>query len=136
MRRFLTLSALLAPAALTALALLALPVHAQQASDRQTKLLHQIGECLAKGLPPDWRQAEMTVDLKAPGGQTGDATYLMMRKLSGGRYEPFKPCDERKAARSLLEVRKLQPADKRGWKSAHLAIYSDGKFELTFDYPK
>jgi hypothetical protein len=110
---------------------------AQQASEEETKLLEGIAQCLAAGLPHDWRQAEMLVELKSPDAETGDVRYLMMRNLSGGQYEAFTPCNERQAARELVvEMRKLQPAEKRGWKGARFVVYRNGKFDLTFDYSK
>lgn len=108
----------------------------QPASEEQNRLLAEIAECLQAGLPPDWRAAEMAVELKKPGDETGEVRYLMRRALSGGEFELFRPCDEKKAARALLGVRKLQPADRRDWTGARLVIRNDGTYDLTFDYPK
>lgn len=119
--------------------LLAAPLAArgQQASEAETRLAQEIAKCLAAGLPQDWEQAEMTIELAKPGADTGEARYLMRRKLAGGEFESFKPCDTRKAPRMLaVEIRKLQPKDRRGWKGARFVIHRDGKFDLTFDYPK
>ena len=119
--------------------LLALPfaAAAQDASEAQTKVLQEIGNCLSKGLPPDWRQAEMFVTLRKPGDETGSARYTMIRSLSGGEIETFLPCSERNPAKTfVMEVRKHQAKDKRGWTSARFTIYREGKFDLTFDYPK
>jgi hypothetical protein len=112
-------------------------VRAQQASEEETKLLNEIAQCLAVGLPHDWRQAEMLVELKSAEAETGDVRYLMMRNLSGGQYETFSPCADRQAARELVVgMRKLQPAEKRGWKGARFVVHRDGRFDLTFDYSK
>ena len=112
-------------------------VRAQQASEEETRLLNEIAQCLAVGLPHDWRQAEMLIELKSPEAETGEVRYLMMRNLSGGQYETFLPCNERQPARDLVvEMRKLQPAEKRGWKGARLVVYRNGKFDLTLDYSK
>jgi hypothetical protein len=110
---------------------------AQEASEAETKVLEQVAECLVAGLPQDWRQAEMLVELKSPEAESGDVRYLMMRNLSGGQYETFTPCDSRKAARMLVvEMRRLQPAERRGWKGARFVIQRAGKFDLTLDYSK
>ena len=112
-------------------------VRAQQASEEETRLLNEIAQCLTVGLPHDWRQAEMLVELKSPEVETGDVRYLMMRNLSGGQYETFLPCNERQPARDLVvQIRKLQPAEKRGWKGARFVMYRNGKFDLTLDYSK
>ena len=116
--------------------LLAPVAHAQQATEEQNRLLGEVAECLQAGLPPDWSAAEMVVELKKPGDESGEVRYLMRRALSGGQFELFRPCDEKKAARTLLEVRKLQPADRRNWTAARLTIRNDGTYDLTFDYAK
>jgi len=128
---------ILIPAVLAAALLAAAPASAQTASDAETKLMQDIGRCLFAGLPPDWREAEMYVTLKKPGDQTGDARYTMIRSLSGGQVENFLPCSDKQPAKTFVsEIRKLQPADKRGWTSARFTIHREGKFDLTFDYPK
>lgn len=127
MKRYLFITALL----------LAPLAQAQDTSEAQTKLLQDIFKCLAAVLPSDWREAEMLVTLKHPGDDTGEARFTMIRRLTGGQIELFKPCADRQPARTLtVELRKMQPADKRGWTSARLSIQRDGKFDLTFDYPK
>ena len=121
-------------------ALLAAPAagaQEQSATAAETALLAEIATCLATGLPSDWRQAEMIVELAKPGAETGTARYLVMRNLSGGQYESFAPCIDFQPARRLTtELRKLQPAERRDWKGARFVVYSDGKFDLTLDYSK
>lgn len=124
-------------------ALLALPAVASaqsdakaKASEAQNRIVGEVAQCLQAGLPPNWRTAEMKVDLKSPGAETGEVRYLTRRALSGGQFEPFRPCDEKKAARMLLGLRKHQDAQRRGWTSARLTLRSDGTYDLTFEYPK
>jgi hypothetical protein len=109
---------------------------AQTASEEQNRIVGEVAACLQAGLPPDWASAEMRVDLKAPGAETGDVTYVVRRKLSGGAFETFRPCDEKRAARTLLEIRKSQAKDRRAWTGAKLTLHSEGKYDLTFDYSK
>lgn len=111
-------------------------VLAQKANDEQNRIVGEVAACLQAGLPPDWAVAEMRVELKAPGADTGEASYVMRRKLSGGQFEPFRPCDERTAARTLLEIRKSQPKDRGAWTSAKLILRSEGSYDLTFGYSK
>ena len=122
---------------LLAFGVLALPVAAQQATEAQTKVLLDIAKCLAAGLPDNWEQAEMLVELAKPGADTGNVRYLVRRSLSGGVFEPFRPCNERQAAQALVrDFRKLQKEDQRAWKGARFVVHRDGKFDLTFDYGK
>ncbi|HWA38524.1 MAG TPA: hypothetical protein VG873_11715 [Burkholderiales bacterium] len=107
---------------------------AQTANEEQNRIVGEVAACLQAGLPPDWASAEMRVELKKPGAESGDVSYVMRRKLSGGAFEPFRPCDEKQAARTLLEIRKSQPKERRAWTGAKLTLHSEGKYDLTFDY--
>ena len=109
---------------------------AQTANVEQNRIVGEVAACLQAGLPPDWAVAEMRVDLKAPGADTGNVSYVMRRKLAGGQFEAFRPCDEKTAARTLLEIRKSQPKDRAAWTSAKLILRSEGSYDLTFDYTK
>lgn len=129
MRNLLTLLlaiALAAPAAVTA----------QEASAAEQKAVSAIVECLLEGLPEDWRRVEMVVELAKPGAETGDVQYRVTRGDTPDQYESFTPCDVRKPARTLLDARKSQPAERRGWTGARLLLQRDGKFGLHYDYPK
>jgi hypothetical protein len=59
----------------------------------------------------------------------------MRRKLSGGQFEAFRPCNEKTAARTLLDIRKSQPKDRAAWTGARLTLRVEGTYDLTFDYP-
>ena len=109
---------------------------AQKASADQNRIVGEVAQCLQAGLPENWAVAEMSIELKKPGADSGEATYVMRRKLSGGQFEPFRPCDEKKAALTLLDLRKSQPKDRRGWTGARLILRSEGSYDLTFDYSK
>ena len=122
--------ALLLPLSLAPLA--ALP---QEASEEEKVILSSIAQCMVAGLPQDWRRAEMNVMLPAAGADGGEVNYRMSRAL-GGEPEPFQPCDSRKPAQALVELRSLQTPERAGWNSARFVIHRDGKFDLTYDYPK
>lgn len=128
MRNFLTVIAALVMAAPAAMA--------QPASKAETQVVSTIVECLVEGLPEDWERAEMIVELAKPGAESGDVQYLVARTESEGRLEPFTPCDVRKPARALLDARKSQAPNRRGWTAAKLVLQRDGKFGLNYDYPK
>ncbi|HYD58544.1 MAG TPA: hypothetical protein VEB41_16685 [Burkholderiales bacterium] len=108
---------------------------AQKASEAQNRIVGEVAQCLQAGLPPNWQTAEMKVELKKPGAESGQVSYITRRALSGGEFEPFRPCDEKKAARTLLDLRKHQDAQRRAWTAARLIIRNDGTYDLTFEYP-
>ena len=117
-------------------ALAPLTAGAQSASEQESKVIASITGCMLSGLPSDWREAEMNVILPAPGGDGGQVSYLFVRRLGGGAWEEFVPCDVRRPAEALADLRKLQTPERAAWKSARLQIYPDGRFELKYDYPK
>jgi hypothetical protein len=117
------------------LALAPLAALAQQASEQEQATLASIAQCLVAGLPQNWQLAEMNVVLPEPGAPGGEVTYRMSRLLEG-KLEPFQPCDERKPAEALVELRKMQDEARAGWNAARFVIYRDGKFDLMYEYPK
>lgn len=120
---------------ITLLALAPFAAAAQEASEQEKAVLGSIAQCMVAGLPQDWRQAEMNVMLPAPGAAGGEVNYRMSRSLDG-TIEPFQPCDERKPAQALVEMRTLQTQERAAWNSARFVIYRDGRFDLKYDYPK
>lgn len=117
------------------LLLAALPAAAQQPTAQQEAVLTDIAKCLVAGLPEDWEQAEMTIKLPASDTDKGDVRYVFRRKLSGGTFENFRPCDAQMPPRALAGLRELQPPERRGWEGARFVMHRDGKFDVTFDYP-
>ena len=118
------------------LALAAAPAiaFAQGASFSETNAVARIAECLAQGAPGDWQRLTMVVELAKPGDPTGGVRYFATDP--SGKAEPYTPCDTRKPALMLLEARKSQTPERKGWISARLVLFEDGKFELHYDYPK
>jgi hypothetical protein len=107
---------------------------AQGASISETNAVARIAECLAQGAPGDWQRLTMVVELAKPGDATGGVRYFATD--ASGNAEPYTPCDTRKPALMLLEARKSQTPERKGWISARLVLFEDGKFELHYDYPK
>lgn len=118
------------------LALAATPAlaFAQGASIAETNAVARIAECLAQGAPGDWQRLTMVIELAKPGDETGNVRYLAAG--ADGAPQAYTPCDTRKPALVLIEARKSQAPERRGWISARLVLFEDGKFELHYDYPK
>jgi hypothetical protein len=109
---------------------------AQQASRTEVDAMTEIAQCLAEGLPADWRQAHMIVELPEPGASSGNVQYLVARGEIKDKLEPFTPCDVGKPARALIDMRQSQPSERRGWTTARVVLNPDGSFELNYDFPK
>ena len=109
---------------------------AQSASLAETDAVARIAECIAQGAPEDWQRLYMVIDLAKPGDETGQVRYLAARASAPNEPVAYTPCDTRKPAVILLEARKRQTPERKGWIGARLILYENGKFELNYDYPK
>ena len=107
---------------------------AQSASDEQTRAVSAIAECLAVGLPEQWKRFQMTIELPAPFSDTGGVLYMVT--LPNDRMQPIKPCDPGLPPRRLLGIRDSQPEKERGWTKAILTMRPDASFDLKYEYPK
>ena len=109
---------------------------AQSASIAETNAVARIAECLVVGAPPDWQKLYMIVELSEAGAETGEVRYLAQRESSPDKPVPYVPCDLKKPAQILIESRKQQVPERKGWTGARLTLHESGKFELNYDYPK
>jgi hypothetical protein len=109
---------------------------AQGASLAETDAVARIAECIVQGAPNDWQKLYVVVDLPEPGAETGKVRYLATRASAPDEPVAYTPCDLRKPAAILIEARKRQTPERKGWIGARLTLHEDGKFELNYDYPK
>ena len=126
---------LIIPLAAVALGAAAQAPARKEASKSENSAVTSIVECMAPGLPEDWKEAVMVMQLEKPGAETGAVQYLVARGSATVPDERFTPCDVRKPALTLLEARKQQTAAQRGWTGARVTIYRDGKFSVKYEYP-
>jgi hypothetical protein len=127
---------LIIPLAAVSLGALAQAPAGKAASKSEASAVTSIVECMIPGLPGDWTEAAMVIELAKPGDETGSVQYLVARGGASAPAEPFTPCDIRQPAMTLIEARKELPAARRGWTGARVTIHRDGKFGLKYDYPK
>jgi hypothetical protein len=106
------------------------------ASDAETRTVGDIVDCMVAGLPEDWRAAAMEINLEKPMDDTGAVRYLVSREEGASPSEPFTPCDVKKPARLLIELRNAQSPERRGWIGAQVSIRRDGRFGIRYGYPK
>ena len=106
----------------------------QEASEAERTAVAEIAQCIVQNTPEDWSRLIMVVQLEQPGAETGQVRYIAGR-ASSEELVAYVPCDPSRPARILLESRKEQAPEKRGWTSARLVLQRDGKFSLNYDYP-
>jgi hypothetical protein len=132
MRIFASLAAALAAAS----ALIAVPAPAQQQPD--PKLIQEVFDCLAVGLPKDWKKAWVVVsDLGEAGKERKyEGKFFYATSAADKAGKPLVPCSAQQAAKSVIALNERLPEDKRRWKQARLTYTSEGKFDLYYDYGK
>ena len=59
------------------LALAPLAAAAQKAAAAQTDAVSAVAECLAVGLPEEWKRLQVIIELKKPFADTGGVLYLV-----------------------------------------------------------
>jgi hypothetical protein len=106
------------------------------ASDAEARTVADIMDCFVSGLPEGWRQAIMEVNLDKPFDDTGSVRYAFTRDDYTAPSESFQPCDIKRPARYLIELRDKQPESRRGWIGARVTILRDGRFGIRYGYPK
>lgn len=106
------------------------------ASGDESTAVANIVDCMVAGLPEDWKQATMEINLEKPFDETGSVRYVFSREEGVTPSEPFQPCDTKMPAKTLIDLRKHQPTDRQGWIGAQMTILRDGRFGLRYGFPK
>lgn len=96
------------------------------------KTVEQIFSCLAPGLPQDWKKTWVVVTAEAAAA----AKFYVTTTYRDEDAEEFVPCNVQEIARRIVNLNGALPPDQRRWKSARLAIDSEGEFDLKYDYAK
>jgi hypothetical protein len=116
------------------LALAPLAAAAQKASSAQIEAVSAVGNCVATGLPEQWKRLQVIVTLPQPMAETGGVLYLVT--MLDDRVQPFPPCDPRLPPIKLIELREHQAEGERGWIKATLTMRPDASFDLKYEYPE
>jgi hypothetical protein len=97
------------------------------------KLVEQIFSCLAPGLPQDWKRTWVVVT----SAEIAVATrFYFTASYRDEDAEEFVPCNVQEITRRITGLNESLAPAQRGWKSARLAIDSEGVYELVYDYSK
>lgn len=134
-RRPIRMSSMRFALALLAATLIAAPARAQQPD---AKTIQEIFDCLAVGLPQDWKKAWVVVsDLGAAGKERRyEGKFFYATSAADKAGKPLVTCDAQKVAKGVISLNTALAPDKQRWKEASLTYTSDGKFNLAYDYGK
>lgn len=115
----------------------------QKAADEQPKvdpkIIQDIYNCMAAGLPKDWKRTWVVVtELGVEGGtRRFEADFFYASGADDLKGKPLQPCDKEQVAKNVYSLNQFLPAgEKRKWKQATLVFNSDGSFSLKYDYDK
>ncbi len=97
------------------------------------RTVEQIFSCLAPGLPQDWKKSWVILT-----GSEGSPTarFLVTTTYRDEDAEEFVPCDAREITRRIAGLSASLPPEQRRWRSAQLAIDSEGQYTLKYDYAR
>jgi hypothetical protein len=115
-------------------ALLPLAAAAQEASKQQVDAVSSVAECLAIGLPRQWKQLLVVIELQRPLAETGAVRYQVT--LPDDSNQPFEPCDPNLAPVKLLALRDGQEEKERRWTMLILTMKPDASFNIKYEYPQ
>jgi len=115
-------------------ALAPLAVAAQGASKEQVDAVSSVAECLAIGLPQQWKQLRVVIELQTPLADTGAVRYQVT--LPDDSTQPFAPCDPNLPPVKLLGLRDSQAEKERGWTMLILSMQPDASFNIRYEYPQ
>ena len=106
------------------------------ASEAEGRAVADIIDCMVQGLPENWRQATMEINLEKPFDETGSVRYVFTSQEDVAPTEPFTPCDVKRPARTVIELRNTLAPARRGWIGAQVTVLRDGRFGIRYGYPK
>lgn len=106
--------------------------------EANVKAVQKIFECVADGLPKDWRQARVVITEVTAGEKerSFEGKFEYSTEADGSKPVPLKPCDAREVAQGVYGLNEYLSPEKRRWKVATLTFTSEGKFEIKYDYVK
>jgi hypothetical protein len=103
------------------------------------EVVQEIFNCIATGLPKDWKRAWVVVTelVYERGTRQFEAAFFYSSAADDVAGEPLQPCDKEKVAKDIYSFNKSLPTyEQRQWKQATLLFKRDGSFDLKYDYDK
>lgn len=116
--------------------MLAAPARAQKQPD--PKMIQEIFDCLAVGLPAGWKKAWVVVTEVAEAGRerSYEGKFFYATSAADNVGQPLATCSAQQIAKGVYGLSADLPAEERRWKEAKLSFTSEGKFNLSYDYGK
>ena len=132
-RRFLAALLVAVPLALPSVAYAQSKAGAEKPEPPDPKVLQNIVDAFAGGLPTKWDRAWVVVAQVA--AKDGARDYEVQCLYKGPGDDPITGCDRKAVFENVYSLNKnISAREQRRWKSATLVFMPDGKYELKYDY--
>jgi hypothetical protein len=101
-------------------------------------ILQGIMECLAEGLPKDWKKAWFVVKEIDRNEQRSmrqfEANFFYATNPADNKGRRLKPCGAERVVDGVSALNDYLPENQQRWTSATFNFTSDGKFEVKYDF--
>lgn len=109
------------------------------ATQPDPKRIEAIFDCMAAGLPADWKRAWVHIEetKNDRGEREFDAQFSFSRGTTMASAEPLKTCNAGQVAQGVYELNEYIPTyEQRQWKAVTLEFTSEGAYSLKYEYAK
>ena len=118
------------------IATLSVPAQAQRRYT-QEEIIGQIAGCMIENAPQDWKRLIFTLDQQAPGdGKKGKTASSHKVIVGEGAPQELKPCKPDWVAKATNAFRENQDEKTRRWTGITVTLERDGRYAITYRYPK
>jgi hypothetical protein len=106
--------------------------------DPDPEILHGIMNCLADGLPPEWRKTWFTIkqtDRNAAGNaREFEANFFYATSENDAKGQRLKPCgDGSDVLDGVGRLNAYLPENQRRWSGATFTFFRDGRYDAVYD---
>lgn len=102
------------------------------------RIMQQIFDCIAAGLPQDWKKAWFVMTATGRSAEGGSrkflASFFYAASMKDRHGNPLTPCSPEPVFEGVAALTDLLPEEQRRWTKATFSFTNDGNFEAKFDF--
>lgn len=102
------------------------------------KIIEGIMNCLAPGLPPDWKRAWFAINESARDKTGKERTYVAVFFYAtddkDSKGEKLQTCGAAQILEGVGKLNEYLPANQQRWTGAKFTFHRDGRYEVAYDY--
>ena len=102
------------------------------------KIVEEIMNCLAEGLPPDWKRAWFIIR-EAERDKSGKervyiGRFFVATDENDRKGKPLQTCGPNRIVTAVGKLNEYLPANQQRWTGATFNFYRDGRFDVAYDF--